>query len=136
MTNCVFCAIVADEAPAYRVHETDTTLAFLDIEPINPGHTLVIPKAHHETLTETPPDLAADTFRATRTVAEAVEAAMDPDGLNLFQSNGEAAFQEVFHVHVHVLPRHHDDGVGLDLPRSELTDEEGREVSAAIREAQ
>lgn len=132
MTECVFCAIAEGEAPAHRIHETDRTLAFLDVEPVNPGHSLVVPKAHHETLTDTPPALAADVFRATRDLAEAVESALDPDGINVVQSNGEAAFQEVFHVHVHVLPRHEDDEVSVHWPREELTDEEGREVSAAI----
>ncbi len=135
MPDCPFCAIVAEEAPAYRVHETDTTLAFLDINPVNPGHTLIIPKTHHETLTDMDPDLTADVFRATRDVAEAVEAAFDPDGTNLVQSNGEAAFQEVFHAHVHVVPRHEGDGVSVTWPREALTEDDGREVSAAIREA-
>ena len=134
MTDCPFCAIVAGDAPAYRIREDERTLAFLDVAPVNPGHALVVPKAHRETLTEMTPDLAADTFRSARRVAAAVEAAFDPDGLDLVQSSGEAAGQEVFHAHVHVLPRHGDDGVAVEWPRGELREEDGREVAARIRE--
>lgn len=134
MSDCPFCAIVAGEAPAYRLHEDDRTLAFLDIEPVNPGHALVVPKPHRETLTEMEPDLVADTFRSARRVAAAVESAFDSDGLNLLQANGEAAGQEVYHAHVHVLPRYADDDVAVEWPRVELTEEDGVEVAAAIRE--
>lgn len=134
MPACPFCAIVDDEAPAYRLHEDDRTLAFLDIEPVTPGHALVVPKPHRETLTEMEPDLVADTFRSVRRVAAAVESAFDPDGLDLLQANGEAAGQEVFHAHVHVLPRHADDDVSVEWPRAKLTEEDGRAVTAAIRE--
>ena len=134
MPDCPFCAIVADEAPAYRLHEDDRTLAFLDVAPVNPGHALVVPESHRVTLTEMEPDLVADTFRSARRVAAAVESAFAPDGLNLLQANGEAAGQEVFHAHVHVLPRHADDDVAVEWPRAELTAEDGREVAAAIRE--
>ncbi|MUV87997.1 HIT domain-containing protein [Natronomonas sp. CBA1123] len=135
MTDCVFCDIVAGDAPAYRLHETDRTLAFLDIEPLNPGHALVVPKPHRETLTDMDADLVADTFRSARTVAEAVETAFDPDGLNLLQANGEAAGQEVFHAHVHVLPRYEDDDVEVSWPAGELNDEEATEVAEKIRDA-
>lgn len=135
MTDCVFCDIVAGDAPAYRLHETDRTLAFLDIEPLNPGHALVVPKPHRETLTDMDADLVADTFRSARTVAEAVETAFDPDGLNLLQANGEAAGQEVFHAHVHVLPRYEDDNVEVSWPAGELNDEEAEAVAEKIRDA-
>lgn len=134
MPDCPFCAIVADEAPAYRLHEDDRTLAFLDVAPVTRGHALVVPKPHRETLTGMEPDLVADTFRSARRVAAAVEAAFDPDGLNLLQANGEAAGQEVFHAHVHVLPRYTDDEVRVEWPREDLAEPEGRSVAAAVRE--
>jgi histidine triad (HIT) family protein len=135
MTDCVFCDIVAGDAPAYRLHETDRTLAFLDIEPLNPGHALVVPKPHRETLTEMDGDLVADTFRSARTVAEAIEAAVDPDGLNLLQANGEAAGQEVFHAHVHVLPRYEEDDVEVSWPAEALSDGDAEGVAEKIRDA-
>ncbi|MFW5964874.1 MAG: HIT family protein, partial [Natronomonas sp.] len=125
MSDCVFCAIADGDAPAYRLYEDDRTLAFLDIEPLNPGHALVVPKPHRETLTEMDADLVADTFRSARRVAEAIETVFDPDGLNLLQANGEAAGQEVFHAHVHVLPRYEDDDVEVSWPAGELTEVEG-----------
>ena len=134
MPDCPFCAIVAEEAPAYRLHEDDRTLAFLDIAPVNRGHALVVPKTHRETLTGMDANLVADTFRTARRVAGAVEAAFDPDGLNLLLANGEAAGQEIFHAHVHVLPRYAEDDVTVDWPRGDLTEEDGRAVVAAIRE--
>ncbi|GGL48218.1 HIT family protein [Halocalculus aciditolerans] len=108
--DCIFCAIADGDIPGRIVHETDTTLAFLDANPLAPGHTLVIPKAHHERLNDTPPELAADVMTALREVTIAVEAAVDADASNVAFNNGEAAGQEVPHLHGHVIPRFENDG--------------------------
>jgi len=133
MGDCPFCDIVAGEAPAVRVYEGETTLAFLDIAPVAAGHTLVVPKRHHETLTDMDAGTTAEVFGTARRVARAIEAALDPDGLNLVQANGEAAGQEVFHVHAHLLPRQADDDVRVRWPAGDL--EAGEEVAASIRAA-
>lgn len=133
MTDCPFCAIVAGEAPARRVYEDDATLAFLDVAPVTHGHTLVIPKPHHESLTDMDAGTTADVFGTAREVAAAIEAAVAPDGLNLVQANGAAAGQEVFHAHVHLLPRYEDDAVEVGWPAGGLGEETGEELSAAIR---
>lgn len=134
MSDCPFCAIVAGDAPATSVYEDETVVAFLDIAPVAGGHTLVVPRAHHETLPEMPPSAVGDLFERVALVVDAVEAAFAPDGVNVVQSNGEAAGQEVFHAHVHVLPRYADDDVSVRWPSGKLTEGAAAETAATIRE--
>ena len=133
MSACVFCEIASGEATAHRILEDDRTLAFLDAAPAAPGHVLVVPTVHRETLTDAEPDLVADVFRTVRRAASAVESAFDPDGLTVVQSNGTAAGQEIPHAHVHVVPRYEDDDVIVRWPHDELPDDAGRDVADAIR---
>src|SRR5579864_7036458 len=103
--NCVFCKIVAGQLPSFKLLEDAASLAFMDINPANEGHCLVIAKPHHPTLYDVPPDLLTAVSATVLKVAKAVEAVLKPDGLNLVQSNGRGAAQSVPHFHVHVLPR-------------------------------
>ncbi len=103
--SCVFCRIVRREAPASILHEDDEVLAFLDIRPLNEGHTLVIPKRHYENIYDMPDDLVANIYKLVKRLAVAVKAATKADGITIIQQNGHAAGQEVFHLHVHVVPR-------------------------------
>jgi histidine triad (HIT) family protein len=109
--NCVFCKIVAGAIPSFKLYEDEATLAFMDINPVHDGHCLVIPKAHHPTVFETPADIVAAVARASAKVAGAVDKAVRPDGLNLLQANGPGAAQSVSHFHVHILPRRMNDGL-------------------------
>jgi histidine triad (HIT) family protein len=109
--NCVFCEIVAGAIPSFKLFEDEATLAFMDINPVHDGHCLVIPRAHHPTVFETPADIVAAVARASAKVAGAVEKAVRPDGLNLLQANGPGAAQSVSHFHVHILPRRMNDGL-------------------------
>ena len=113
MRDCIFCRIAAGEVPATRVLETPGVLAFLDIAPVNYGHTLVIPKAHYQNLLELPDALWTEMGQVSRRVAQALQATLDAQGFNLGMNNFEAAGQEVFHVHLHVIPRYHTDGLKL-----------------------
>lgn len=133
MSDCQFCDIAAGEAPADRVYEDEVAVAFLDIAPVAGGHTLVVPKDHYETLTDMPPEVVGDLFERVRVVAEAVEAAFDPGGLDLVQANGEAAGQEVFHAHVHLLPRYENDDVQVRWPAGKLTEGKSRDIAMSIR---
>jgi len=133
--DCVFCRIVAGEESAHVVHEDDETLAFLDINAAAEGHTLVVPKAHHRTLTDLDHETTGQLFVTARDVAGAIEESLEPHGLSLFQSNGVAAGQDVFHVHVHVLPRWNDDSFGFAPPRRRLDPETGDRIAAEIRDA-
>ena len=117
MSGCVFCAIVAGEAPSRVVHEDERTLAFLDIVPLTRGHALVVPKRHATNLFEIDDDdLAAVAATAKRVGAAAMEA-FGADGLTLLQTNGAVAMQTVFHLHVHGLPRYVGDGFKVELVR-------------------
>jgi histidine triad (HIT) family protein len=114
--DCVFCRIRDGQIPSTRVYEDDRTIAFMDINPLNEGHTLVITRAHAATLFEADEaDLRAAIATAKR-VAVAIRTALHPDGLNLLQANGAAAFQSVAHFHIHLLPRFTGDGKGFDWP--------------------
>ncbi|PWR19829.1 HIT family protein [Zavarzinia compransoris] len=109
--NCIFCKIVDGILPCHKIHEDEHTIAFMDIFPLSPGHALVIPKDHHPDLYSMPDDLLGPVMRTTRRVALAMAKGQGPDGMNLFQANGVAAGQTVFHFHMHILPRRTGDGV-------------------------
>jgi len=108
----IFERIIDGEIPGHIVHETETTAAFLDANPLTPGHALVVPKEPYERLRETPPGLSADVFETVRTVSPAIEDAVDADATTVGINDGTAAGQEVPHLHVHVIPRFEGDGGG------------------------
>ncbi|MGV9481868.1 HIT family protein [Gordonia aichiensis] len=115
MTDCVFCQIVDGSAPARRVYEDDTVVGFLDIRPLSRGHTLIVPRTHSTGLAELAPDDGAALMRAGQVVAAALRRTpltrdgSSADGVNLVVNDGKAAFQTVFHTHLHVVPRHRGD---------------------------
>ena len=117
--QCIFCKIVAGEIPAAKVYEDALTVAFMDIGQVNPGHVLVASKRHAVTVLDLTPEEAAAVMQTAQRVAAAAEVAFAPDGITLFQANGAAGGQTVFHFHLHVLPRHAGDGVALAWPRKE-----------------
>ncbi|EMA34156.1 HIT family protein [Haloarcula japonica] len=126
--DCIFCQIVAGDIPGRTVYEDDTVLAFLDANPLSPGHTLVIPKAHHERLNDTPADVAGAVMSTLYELVPAVESAVDAPASTVAFNNGEEAGQEVPHVHGHIVPRFEDDGGrpihALVTDRPELSDAE------------
>lgn len=109
--ECIFCQIASKKIPAKVVYEDDSSMAFLDINPTNPGHTLVIPKAHIETILDIQPEELSTLIQTVKIVAHALSDALNPDGLNILQNNKEIAGQLVPHVHFHLIPRFKDDGV-------------------------
>jgi len=114
MTDCIFCRILAGELPASFVHRDERTAAFMDIQPVNPGHLLVVPVQHGAHLADIDADAAADIMRVGHAAAAALRASgLKCEGVNLFLADGAAAMQEVFHVHLHVFPRYKGDGFGL-----------------------
>ena len=136
MAECIFCRIVEGEIPSRTVYETDEVLAFLDVNPLAEGHTLVIPKAHHERLTDMPESLSTEVMDALYRVTGAVEAAVDAEATTIAFNNGEAAGQEVPHVHGHVIPRWSGDGGGpihaVAGRRPELGEDELDDVAERI----
>ncbi len=117
--QCIFCRLISQEIPASIVFEDDQTLAFMDLGQVNPGHVLVASKRHAATLLDLTPDEAAAVMRTAHRVAQAVATAFDPPGLTLLQANGKEGEQTVFHFHMHVVPRHANDGIALTWPRKE-----------------
>ena len=116
MADCVFCRIVAKQIPATVVHEDEHTLAFMDIGQVNPGHVLVALKQHAENIFALEAAQAAAVFRAAARVSRAIRDAFGPQGLSVYQANGKAAGQTVFHFHIHLVPRHDGDGMELTWP--------------------
>ena len=114
--GCIFCAIVEGQAPAEVVFDDEETLAFMDINPANPGHTLVIPKGHIQDIYGMDEETAAAVMRTAVRVARAIKRALQPDGMNLIQSNERAGGQDIFHFHIHVIPRWYGDGLRLARP--------------------
>lgn len=124
MENCLFCKIVAGELPSAKIYEDDEVLAFLDINPVNPGHTLVIPKEHYENFSATPNELLAKIMPVIDKIWGAIKEGLGADGFNLGLNNGKAAGQVVSHTHFHVMPRFENDGhhlwAGKPYPEGEM----------------
>jgi len=116
MADCVFCKIMAKQIPATVVHEDEHTLAFMDIGQVNPGHVLVALKKHAENIFALDDAQAAAVFRSAAKVARAIRGAFEPQGLSVYQANGAAAGQTVFHLHIHLVPRYEGDGMALTWP--------------------
>jgi histidine triad (HIT) family protein len=112
--DCVFCKIRDGQIPAARIYEDARTLAFMDIHPLNSGHCLVVTKNHAATLFESDVDDLKAAIAVAQKVAIALREALKPDGLNMLQANGAAAFQSVPHFHLHLIPRWTNDGKGFD----------------------
>jgi histidine triad (HIT) family protein len=110
--DCLFCKIVDKTIPAKIVYEDDSAIAFLDIHPRSPGHTVVIPKFHAPTLIELPDELVAKLFSAVKKVDEKIVKTIHPDGVTIGINQGAASGQEVDHLHIHLMPRAHNDGGG------------------------
>jgi histidine triad (HIT) family protein len=136
-SDCIFCAIVDGRADCSVVHEDDLVLAFMDIRPVTTGHLLVVPRRHAEGLADLDPGDGERMFRVAQRMADGVRRSGLPcQGLNLFLADGVIAGQEVFHVHLHVIPRTRGDGFGLRLkwrfpPRSEL-DQHAARIRAGL----
>lgn len=135
--GCPFCAIVAGEAEASVVHEDDTAVVFMDLNPVTPGHLLVVPRRHAAGLEDLDEDTGAHLWRLAHRMARALRTSgLRCEGVNVFVADGAAAFQEVFHVHVHVFPRFEGDGFRIDatwVPRArDLLDAEAQAIRAAL----
>jgi histidine triad (HIT) family protein len=131
--DCIFCKIVAGEIPAQRVDEDEHTLAFMDISPWTRGHALVIPREHVRNLYEIDSGLLGQTAAAAQRLAVRMRDRLGCDGINLINSCEPAAWQTVFHFHVHVIPRYHDDPMKLPVRPREGDPEEIARVAEELR---
>jgi histidine triad (HIT) family protein len=135
MSDCIFCKIVADELPSSKVYEDEHVVAFLDIMPIHPGHVLVVPKQHTEDVFDTGEETLAKLFAVAKKLAPAVVKATKADGINIGINNKKAAGQDVFHIHLHVIPRYADDGLKNWPQKTYENDAVKKGVAEAIRGA-
>lgn len=120
--NCVFCSIVAGQIHAWKVLETETTLAFLDAHPVGLYHTLIIPKAHYSDIFTVPPEVLADTMETVRKVSLLYHEKLGLENLHIINNSGRFALQSVFHLHFHILPRYPADGYNFPrITRPDLT---------------
>ena len=133
MADCVFCKIVAKQIPASVVHEDEHTLAFMDLGQVNPGHVLVALKAHAENVYALDDAQASAVFRSVARVSRAIRTAFAPQGLSVYQANGKAAGQTVFHLHVHLVPRFEGDGMNLTWPVKNPPRDKLEEYAARLR---
>jgi histidine triad (HIT) family protein len=134
MQDCVFCDIAAGRLPAARVLETPKVLAFLDMAPVNYGHTLVIPKAHYQNFLDLPDDLWTEMGRVSRRVAQALRTVLYAQGFNIGMNNFEAAGQVIFHAHFHLIPRYFSDGLQL-FPQESYRPGDMEKTAAQLRQA-
>lgn len=117
MEKCIFCEIIAGNAPASIVYEDNACLAFMDIQPVTPGHVLVVPRSHYVGLADLPPEIGGHLFQVGQIIADGIKRSKIPcEGVNFFLADGKVAFQTVFHAHLHVIPRTVDDGFRLVFP--------------------
>ena len=112
--DCIFCKIIAGEIPCFKLFESDDTLAFMDINPANEGHALVVPKEHYADVHAVSAAAISSTVITAKMIAAAIEKTLSPEGINLLQCNGPAAAQSVLHFHMHVLPRRDGDELKLN----------------------
>lgn len=131
MEDCVFCKILAGKIPSEKVYENDKVYAFLDIVPVNPGHTLVIPKEHYDNIEDLPEDILCEMSKVVKRVGQAIKKGLGSRGYNIALNNGIVAGQVVPHVHFHVIPRKTSDGLKL-WPQRQYQDQEAKEVAKRL----
>ncbi len=130
---CIFCKVVKGELPSNKVYEDEKVIAFLDIGPVNKGHTLVIPKTHCEDIFDISEEDLKQVAAVSKKVAKALMKAVKADGISIGQSNKEDAGQAVFHYHMHIMPRFKEDGLNL-WPQGSYAEGEAKKIAEKIRE--
>lgn len=130
--NCIFCKLANGEIPTATLYEDEAFRVILDANPAAKGHALIIPKEHYANLYELPDELAGKAMVLAKKMITRLSGILGCDGYNLIQNNGEAAGQTVFHFHLHMIPRHKDDGVGLGWKMGELTETDKEELLSKI----
>lgn len=119
--NCIFCKIIKGEVPSFTIYEDELYKVILDRFPAAPGHALIIPKVHHVDIFDMPPEVAEGIYPLAKKMAVLLKKAMESDGINIVQNNGEASGQAVFHFHLHLIPRTFKDGVKLNQSSNQNT---------------
>jgi histidine triad (HIT) family protein len=131
--HCIFCDLIHGAAEVSICYEDGTAIAFMDIQPVNPGHVLVVPKQHYESLQDLPPDVGMHLFEVAMRLGPIIRTVTGCEGMNMVVNSGAAAGQDVFHYHVHIIPRRTGDGFDVPLPfaGSEMPDRQRLDATAA-----
>jgi histidine triad (HIT) family protein len=132
--DCIFCKLVRNEMPSKKIYEDEDTVAFLDINPTTPGHTLVIPKKHYENIYDIDEKTLCKTMGIVKAVSERVKTRMNAEGINVLQSNSRAAGQLVDHIHFHIIPRYKDDPFIIRFSRIQLSESEMSSIRDKLKE--
>ena len=130
--ECIFCKIVKGEIPSHKIYESRNFVAFLDIMPINLGHTLIVAKKHYKNMDELPEELGEELIMVIKRVSKALVKTVNADGYNIGMNNGAAAGQLVMHAHIHIIPRFKEDGL-KSWPQKKVDNEKLREIAEKIR---
>ncbi|MBD3343032.1 MAG: HIT domain-containing protein [Candidatus Lokiarchaeota archaeon] len=132
--DCIFCQIIKMDIPSKVIDQGKDHLAFLDIFPINRGHTIVIPKEHYENLETIPEDLLSELYRQVKKIAKLIHKKLNVDGYNILQNNFEAAGQAIKHFHIHIIPRYRNDKrFNIKIPRNKAADEELQDILKILK---
>ena len=132
MEDCIFCKIVKGELPSTKIYEDEDILAFLDINPINIGHSLIIPKKHYVNIYDTPEDTLGNMMKVAKIISKSIKTELKADGVNVTMNSDPAAGQVVFHSHLHVIPRVTSDGFGLWQGRRPYEEGEAKGIAEKI----
>ncbi|MEK7140349.1 MAG: HIT family protein, partial [Patescibacteria group bacterium] len=130
--DCAFCKIISGELPSSKIYENSEVLAFLDINPVNIGHSLVVPKKHFDNIYETPADVLANMITVAKIVSKAIKTKMKAEGINVTMNNDSMAGQVIFHSHMHIIPRFTNDGLGIWQSKMKYKEGEGKDVAERI----
>jgi len=130
-TNCIFCKIAKKQIPTDILYENNKTIAFLDINPVNKGHTLVIPKEHYETIIDIPEDLLIEVIKTTKKISIALSKISD--GITIAQNNKKSGGQEIPHLHFHIIPRYKNDGLKYNWPTKKYKEGETQQLVEKIK---
>jgi len=133
MNNCIFCKIIKGEISSHKVYEDRHTLAFLDIMPANPGHTLVVPKKHFASLEEVDEKTLCQTMKTVKKIGKALKDGLEIKGYNVMENNDAVAGQIIPHLHFHVIPRKKGDGLALWAQKKYYTDSEAKKIAVLIK---
>ena len=133
--SCIFCKIANGTIPCYKVYEDNEIIAFLDVNPVSRGHTLVLPKEHFSSMLTCPKNILDHAYEVAQMIAQAQISQLGATGVNVIANAGRSAGQSVPHFHIHVIPRYEDDGLKLEFPPQQLEDADMKKVLSSIKKA-
>ena len=135
MNNCIFCKIISGEIPSNKIYEDKNVFAFLDNNPVNKGHTLIVPKKHFENIYELPEEIIFEMTKTAKKLSIAIKKSTEADGINVYMNNERAAGQMIDHAHTHIIPRLKNDGFTYWQGKKKYSDEEMTETAKIITQA-